>query len=167
MKTFITIILSILISVPSFAQDSDCNVKNKVHADGTLYYYLEPDTLYYTNSKQLLGNISTDKENYFISLYPLPAPSQAGSIKNYKPLEITLENGSVYNLECYDARVLDDSVFVIMYLFDEKENAEIFEHGVNQLILTSPEGTQTYILKLHKEQLLRSFNCLKGNIRKI
>lgn len=168
-SVFKILLLFIVSMSPLFlrAQDNDCVVKNLVHADGTMYYYIEPDTLYFTNAKQLKGGIITDKENYFITLYPFPVPTAVGSLKKYEPLELTLKNKQIESLEFYDARFMNDSTFVLWYLLDVKKNKLLFENEVEQVKITSPDSTLVYKLKLHKDGFLRHFNCLKANIKKI
>ena len=66
--SFTIVFLLVLSSFEVFAQ---CDIKNRVLADGTMVYYFEPADFYTTKSKSLKINIVTDKEHYFVALQPI------------------------------------------------------------------------------------------------
>ena len=69
-KRFLVFLL--LIKTTSLCAQPNCDIKNRVGADGALYYYIEYVRFYYTSEKQLEGGIVTDKEYYFLTLQPFP-----------------------------------------------------------------------------------------------
>lgn len=141
-------------------QQAGCDIKKYISPDQTMYYFVETDTFYYTQDKQLKGLVETDKENYFLSLQPVPAPASAGKLKLYKPLRVTLSNDSTYTLEFFDARFARDSIYTVMYLFDVKKHQAFLKHNIERVEMITPNLHETFIFRLHKEAVIEQLHCL-------
>jgi len=144
---------------PSFSQ---CEILNRIYPDGTMLYYMEPVTFYWTSAKSLKGCVVTDKENYFLELHPVPFPEKPAGNKLKEDLDLKLSNGTIYKLSHYDTHYADnDSVMEMMYIINKKEisdfqNFEVEEVGINMM---GNEGPRTYVFKLHKTALKEQLAC--------
>jgi len=147
-------------------QQNNCNIKNYLSPDGTMYYYVPVDTFYYTETKQLLGGMVTDKEHYFLTLQPLPKPAAIGSRKKYKPLTVTLENDSTFTLDFFDARFVNDTIYNVVYLFDSDKHRAFITNNVKEIKMQTPYIDESFVLKLHKDAIIQHINCL-NSIKKI
>jgi hypothetical protein len=141
---------------------SQCEILNRVSADGSMMYYVEPVNFYWTKTKSLTGGIVTDKENYFLELLPIPFPEEPIGNKLKEELELKLSDGNTYRLEHFDTRYIHkDTVMTILYLIDKKDldpmtNFEVIEAKINML---GEEGVRSYMFKLHKAALKEQLNC--------
>lgn len=153
------VFLVILISTKMIAQ---CEVKNRVLADGTMLYYFEPAVFYFTKSKSLKINIVTDKEHYFIALQPTPFPPRKEGKKIKEDLIIHLADQKQYKVTHYDTQYRqNDSVMQVLYLIDEKD-LEAFSKLEAVLAEINMEGTEfvrSYNFKLHKNAIMEQLNC--------
>lgn len=143
----------------SFAQ---CEIKNRIYPDGSMFYYIEPVNFYWTESKDLKGGIVTDKENYFLALQPSPYPERNKDIKLKEDLEMKLANDSVYYLEHFDTRYLEhDSIMQLLYLIDSKKIDAFleFEAISVRINMGDQEGLRSYFFKLHKAALKEQLAC--------
>jgi outer membrane protein assembly factor BamD (BamD/ComL family) len=159
MKSIILIILSVLVSPILFAQ---CEIHNKVQADGSMLYFLEPATFYTTKSKSLKIGIITDKENYFIALQPSPFPSKEVGKKIKEDLVIELADANKYKLEHFDTRYIKhDSVMQVLYLIDKKDLKAFssFEAVSADINMEGTEFIRNYAFKLHKKAIMQQLNC--------
>lgn len=162
MKTIylLTAFLCFLISSKSIAQ---CEIKNRVVADGTMQFYFEPTVFYTTKSKSLMINIVTDKEHYFIALQPMPFPSKKDGKKIKDDLIIELADKNIYKLTHYDTQYKNnDSIMEVLYLMDNKhvEAFSKFEATLAKINMKGTEFVRDYNFKLHKDAIMQQLNCL-------
>jgi len=110
---FTVLILLILGHAKSYAQ---CDIKNKMLADGSMIYYFDPAVFYTTKTKSLKINIVTDKENYYVALQPTPFPEKKEGKKITDDLIIRLADNNDYKLVHYDTQYIkNDSVMQVLY----------------------------------------------------
>ncbi|MCA1918414.1 MAG: hypothetical protein LDL38_03340 [Flavobacterium piscis] len=153
------VFLLFLLASEVFAQ---CDVKNKVLADGTMVYYFEPSDFYVTKSKSLKINIVTDKEHYFVALQPLPFPAKNDGKKIKDDLIIHLANKKEYKLTHYDTQYRqNDSIMQVLYLIDDKDLDDFskFEALVAKINMQGTEFVRDYTFKLHKDAILKQLTC--------
>ncbi len=149
----------LLISLVSFPQ---CEIQNRVSATGSMVYFMEPVNFYWTSSKSLNGCISTDKESYFLELFPIPFPEKPAGNDLKDNLELKLSGGKTCTLEHFDSRYIrKDTVFKLVYLIENKDlelltNFEVTEARIN---MNGDEGIRAYVFKLHKAALMEQLNC--------
>lgn len=149
----------VLLAPKVFAQ---CEIKNRVLADGTMMYYFEPENFYTTKSKSLKINIVTDKEHYFIALQPTPFPEKKIGKKIKDDLVIHLADNKQYKLAHYDTQYRhNDSVMQVLYLIDEKDIKAFskFEATVAEINMKGTEFVRDYTFKLHKDAIVRQLAC--------
>ena len=155
----VIVFLVLLISSKMIAQ---CEVKNKVLADGTMIYYFEPAVFYFTKSKSLKINIVTDKEHYFIALQPTPFPPKKDGKKIKEDLIIHLADQKQYKVTHFDTQYRqNDSVMQVLYLIDDND-IEAFSKLEAVLAEINMEGTEfvrSYNFKLHKDAIIEQLNC--------
>ena len=141
---------------------SQCEILNRIYPDGTMLYYMEPVTFYWTSAKSLKGCVVTDKENYFLELEPVPFPAKQAGKKLKEDLDLKLSNGKNYKLSHYDTHYADDdSVMEMLYIINKKEisdfqNYEVEEVNMNMM---GNEGNRPYVFKLHKAALKEQLAC--------
>jgi len=156
---FAIVFLVVLISTKMIAQ---CDIKNRVLADGTMLYYFEPSVFYFTKSKSLKINIVTDKEHYFIALQPTPFPPKKEGKKIKKDLIIHLADNKPYKVAHYDTQYREnDSIMQVLYLIDDKD-IEAFsklEALVAEINMEGTEFVRSYKFKLHKNAIIEQLNC--------
>lgn len=153
------VFLLVLLASEVFAQ---CDVKNKVLADGTMVYYFEPSDFYVTKSKSLKINIVTDKEHYFVALQPLPFPPKNDGKKIKDDLIIHLGNKKEYKLTHYDTQYRqNDSIMQVLYLIDDKDLDDFskFEALVAKINMQGTEFVRDYTFKLHKDAIVKQLTC--------
>lgn len=156
--SFLVIIL-LVISSKILAQ---CDVKNKLLADGTMVYYFDPAVFYTTKLKSLKINIVTDKEHYFIALQPTPFPSKKEGKKINDDLIVHLTDQKSYKLSHYDTQYMrNDSIMQVLYLMDDKdvEAFSKFEAVVAEINMKGTEFVRDYKFKLHKDAIIEQLNC--------
>ncbi|CAC9976475.1 hypothetical protein [Flavobacterium panici] len=156
---FSVLILLIFGSAESFAQ---CDVKNRVLADGSMVYYFDPAAFYTTKSKSLKINIVTDKENYFVALQPTPFPEKKIGKGIKDDLIIHLADNNAYKLTHYDTQyVKNDSVMQVLYLIDKKDLTAFskFEAVVASINMKGTEFIRDYNFKLHKDEIVKQLAC--------
>ncbi len=156
---FAIVFLVVLIGTKMIAQ---CEVKNRVLADGTMVYYFEPAVFYFTKSKSLKINIVTDKEHYFIALQPTPFPPKKEGKKIKEDLIIHLADQKQYKVTHYDTQYRqNDSVMQVLYLIDDKD-IEAFsklEAIIAEINMEGTEFVRSYNFKLHKDAIIEQLNC--------
>ncbi|MCM0668735.1 hypothetical protein [Flavobacterium tyrosinilyticum] len=141
---------------------AQCEVKNRVQADGSMIYYFEPAVFYTTKSKSLKINIVTDKENYFIALQPTPFPEKKVGKKSKDDLIIHLADSKTYNLAHYDTQYRrNDSIMQVLYLIDKKdlEAFSNYEAITAEINLQGTEFVRSYNFKLHKDAIIEQLKC--------
>lgn len=156
---FSVLILLIFGSTESFAQ---CDVKNKLLADGSMVYYFDPAVFYTTKSKSLKINIVTDKENYFVALQPIPFPEKKVGKEIKDDLIIHLADNNAYKLTHYDTQYIkNDSVMQVLYLIDKKDLTAFskFEAVVASINMKGTEFIRDYNFKLHKDEIVKQLAC--------
>lgn len=156
---FSALILLIFGSTESFAQ---CDVKNKLLADGSMVYYFDPAVFYTTKSKSLKINIVTDKENYFVALQPTPFPEKKTGKEITDDLIIHLADKNAYKLTHYDTQYIkNDSVMQVLYLIDKKDLTAFskFEAVVASINMKGTEFIRDYNFKLHKDEIVKQLAC--------
>lgn len=163
MKKFIEKIILVFVflsaSIFTFAQ---CEILNRVSPDGTMQYYMEPVNFYQTDSKSLKGCIVTDRESYYLKLYPVPFPEKPAGNKLKEDLELKLANGSTYKLKHWDTRyVQNDTVMTMLFYIEKSELDPIMKFEVVEvkIDMKGPEGIRTYQFKLHKSALREQLTC--------
>lgn len=143
---------------------AQCEVKNKVFPDQTMYYYLDPVVFFQTEKDLLKGNLVTDKENYFIQFIPSPFPPKSENKKFKSPALLHLSSGTTYTLENYDFRYRrSDSSLALMYLLPKKQLEEFREHDILwvNLDVEDEKGPRHYIFVMHKAIVREQLTCLE------
>ncbi|EJG01812.1 hypothetical protein FF52_07389 [Flavobacterium sp. F52] len=142
--------------------NAQCEVKNRVQADGSMIYYFEPAVFYTTKSKSLKINIVTDKEHYFVALQPMPFPEKKEGKKIKDDLIIHLADSKTYKLAHYDTQYRrNDSIMQVLYLIDDKDldafsNYEAVSAEIN---MQGTEFMRSYNFKLHKNAIVEQLKC--------
>jgi len=154
-----------LFGLGAFNLFPQCEIKNRIFPDQTMYFYMDPVTFFKTEKDFLRGNVTTDKENYFLQFIPSPFPPKTEKIKFKNNAIIHLTNKQTYTLECYDYRYTkNDSSLVLSFLLPKK-NIEEFENvDVDwlDLDLGDDRGKRHYIFILHKSALREQLICLEA-----
>ncbi len=146
----------------SFLSYSQCEILNRISPDGSMMYYIEPLNFYWTKTKALSGGIVTDKESYFLELFPTPFPEKPAGHELKDNLEMKLSDGKTYTLEHFDTRYIrKDTVMKLVYLIGKKDldlllGFEVTEVKIN---MKGDEGFRTYVFKLHKSALKEQLDC--------
>ena len=161
MKNISFLILVVLLVVGSkiFAQ---CDIKNRLLADGTMVYYFDPAVFYTTKSKSLKITIVTDKEHYFIALQPTPFPAKKEGKKIKDDLIVHLADKKSYKLSHYDTQYMrNDSIMQVLYLIDDKDVEAFSKFGavVAEIDMKGTEFIRDYNFKLHKNAIMEQLNC--------
>lgn len=159
-KIIFTIVFLILVFSAKVA--GQCDVKNRMLADGTMLYYFDPAVFYFTKSKSLKINIVTDKEHYFIALQPTPFPPKKEGKKIKEDLIIHLADKKKYKATHYDTQYRqNDSVMQVLYLIDDKdiESFAKLEATVAEINMEGTEFIRSYNFKLHKDAIMEQLNC--------
>ncbi|WPO79582.1 hypothetical protein [Flavobacterium sp. KACC 22761] len=146
----------------SFETTAQCDVKNRVLADGTMMYYFGPAVFYTTNSKSLKINIVTDKEHYFIALQPTPFPSKKEGKKIKDDLIMHLADNKIYKLAHYDTEYIhNDSIMQVLYLIDKNDvnSFSQFEAVTAEINMQGTEFVRSYNFKLHKNAIKEQLAC--------
>lgn len=147
-----------------FRFNAQCEVKNRIGADQSMYYYIKSELFFYTEAKSLKGNMTTDKHNYFLRLSPKPFPEKEEKKKLDHPIKIVLTNDSAIVLENFDVEYRSrDTSLSLMYLIPENYLPLFMEHDVKSLTidLGDQNGERHYGFVLHKATLREQLNCLK------
>lgn len=147
-----------------FRFNAQCEVKNRIGADQTMYYYIKSELFYYTEVKSLKGNMTTDKQNYFLRLSPKPFPEKEEKKELDHSIKIVLTNDSTIVLENFDVEYRSrDTSLSLMYLIPDKLLSLFMEHDVKSLTidLGDQNGERHYVFVLHKATLREQLNCLK------
>ena len=158
-KAFLLLLVCLAGSIVAFPQ---CAIQNFIYPDGSMFYYIEPVNFYWTKSIELKGGVVTDKENYYLALQPSPFPEKPLGNKLKDDLELKLANDSIYHLEHFDTRYLEqDSVMQILFLINKKGlqdflNFEVISVKIN---MGEKEGIRTYTFKLHKSAIREQLAC--------
>ncbi len=154
------------ISISAFSQ---CQILNRVSADGSMQHYMQPVNFYWTQSKSLSGCIVTDMENYFIKLQPVPFPKKPSGNKLKSDLELKLADGTTYKLKHFDTRYSEnDTVMEMLYLIDKKDLETLMklEVSVAKIDMKGDEGIRSYVFKLHKSALKEQLVCFLNQEKK-
>ncbi|MDI1353795.1 MAG: hypothetical protein PSX36_02670 [bacterium] len=163
MNTKIFRLLGTLILMATSAQyDAQCEIKSKIASDGNLYYYLGPEQFYWSSAKKLRGGIFTDKEYFYLVLWPQPFPEKPAAQKLKENMQVKLANDSLYQLEYYYSDYdQGDTSLQLMYLIDKKDVKAFTRSEINQVMISlgDSSGVRTYNLKLHKDALQIQMNC--------
>jgi hypothetical protein len=141
---------------------SQCEIKYRVFPDGMMQYYMEPVNFYWTEAKSLRGCISTDKENYFLALMPLPFPPKPAGHKLNKDLRMILSDGNSYILEHFDTRYFGkDTIMQMLFLIKKADLDNLLAQQVVSVTLDmmGTEGLRTYTFKLHRSALKEQLDC--------
>ncbi len=140
---------------------AQCKISQDKFPDGTMYQQTEKSLMYQTSKKKIVERLSTDEENYFISISPSPfLPKPAGE-KQKKDLIAFLSNGKSYKLAHFDSRYLDkDSSFQMLFLFDKKDIADFQKYDIKRIVLNDGTAVDaTYTLVLHPDAVKKQFAC--------
>ena len=139
-----------------------CEIKNRIYSDGSMIYYIEPVNFYWTKAKSLQGGISTDMENYYLELQPVPFPEKPAGNKLKDDLEVKLSDGKAYTLRHYDTRYIrKDTVMKMVFLIDMQFLDQFQDYQVTEVRINmgEKEGIRTYVFQLHKEALKEQLSC--------
>lgn len=142
--------------------DAQCDIRNMIGIDGTMYYYLDTVTFYRSTEKQLLGTLVTDKESYFISVMPTPFPSRKVAEKLKDSLEVRLSNEKFYKLaHFYSNYNKADSIYRIMFMISGKDLKDFKEYDLEEVKINmgAGEGIRTYFISLHKRAIRDNLAC--------
>lgn len=156
---FIIVLFLIFINLKLHAQ---CEIKNRVLADGTMTYYFDPADFYVTKTKSLKINIVTDKEHFYIALQPSPFPVKKDGKKIKEDLVIHLSDQNIYKLEHYDTQYMhNDSIMQVLYLIDQKDVKAFskFEAVVAEINIEETGIVRNYDFKLHKDAIVKQLAC--------
>lgn len=159
-KISVVILFLVFLITPKIV--AQCNIKNRVSADGTMMYYFDPAVFYTTKSKSLKINIVTDKEHYFIALEPTPFPPKKESKEIKGDLVIHLADNKTYKLAHYDTQYRhNDSIMQVLYLIDDKDIDAFskFEALVAEIKMEGTEFVRDYTFKLHKDAIVKQLAC--------
>ncbi|MEN2489733.1 hypothetical protein AAYQ05_18160 [Flavobacterium sp. B11] len=157
--SFLVLFLCFVFNAKSIAQ---CEIKNRVQADGSMIYFFEPAVFYTTKSKSLKINIVTDKEHYFVALQPTPFPEKKVGKKIKEDLVMHLADNKTYTLAHYDTQYRrNDSIMQVLYLIDDKDldafsNYEAVSAEIN---MQGTEFVRSYNFKLHKNAIVEQLKC--------
>lgn len=141
---------------------AQCDIKNRVQADGSMLYYFDPAVFYTTKSKSLKINIVTDKEHYFVALQPTPFPDKKIGKKIKEDLIIHLADKNTYKLTHYDTQYRrNDSIMQVLYLIDDKDVNAFSNYGAvtAEINMEGTEFVRSYNFKLHKNAIMEQLNC--------
>lgn len=155
----------IAISTASFPQ---CEVRNKLSANGTMLYFMEPVVFYWTKTMELKGNVVTDGENYFLGFQPVPFPEKSVGKKLKGDIELKLANDRVYRLPHYDTHYLEkDSILELFYIIDNQDLKDLvdYEAAEVRIDMQGDEGVRTYVFKLHKNAIQEQLACFSEQAR--
>jgi hypothetical protein len=160
-KLIKTALATLLLSVtlPSFSQ---CDILNRVSPDGTMQYYVKPVNLYWTKTKSLKGCIVTDKENYFLVLYPNPFPEKPEGKKLREDLVLKLADGTDYEMKHYDSRYLEnDTALEMSFLMPKSDIEKVMNFQITEakIDMKGNEGIRSYVFKLQKDALREQLTC--------
>ena len=156
------LLASSLFVVAMLNVSSQCDIKNRIGIDGTMYYYLDPVKFYQTDSKQLFGGVVTDKESYFLTLIPTPFPDKKLAEKLKDSLLVKLSNNKQYKLEHFYSRYnKEDSTFRMMFLIDKNSLTDFRNHDVEEVAINmgQEEGLRVYTFRLHKSAIRENLAC--------
>lgn len=162
MKHFICLLFLFFLQGSIRAQ---CEVKNRVFPDQTMYYYVEPVVFYQTEKNRLRGNIITDKENYFLQFMPEPFPPKSENKKFKSPAVVHLSSGTTYTLEYYDYRYRrTDSTLALMFLLPKKQLSEFKDNDIVwvNLDVEDEKGPRHYVFVMHKAVIREQMECLES-----
>jgi len=156
--------LSVLLGMFAFLPNSiaQCEIKNLIYPDGSMMYYIEPVNFYYTSSKSLRGGISTDKENYYLELLPVPFPEKPAGNKLKENLDMRLSDGNWYSLQHYDTRYSrKDTALKMIFLIDKEFMDQFLKLDVTdvKIDMMDSAGIRAYVFKLHKSALRDQLEC--------
>jgi len=143
---------------------AQCEVKNKVYPDQTMYFFMDPVVFFQTDENLLKGNLLTDKENYFLQFMPAPFPKKSENRKFKSPAIIHLASGQTYTLENYDYRYRrSDSTLALMFILPKKQLDEFRENDISwvDLDLGDERGARHYIFVMHKAVIREQLECLE------
>jgi hypothetical protein len=164
MKRTIIFLVFLFCSITSvFAQ---CKISQEKFPDGTMYQQTEISLMYQTAKKKIIERLSTDEENYFISISPSPfLPKPAGE-KQKTDLLVFLSNGKSHKLSHFDSRYINkDSSFIMLFLFDKKDIADFQKYDIKKIVLNDgTAGDATYTLVLHPDAVKKQFACFKKKV---
>jgi len=157
---FLSLAFTLFLCLESVGQD--CNIKNKMRPDGSIYYFMDPVLFFNTTENQIYGGVVTDKESYFLTLTPRPFPPKSKGNKLNKDLFITLSNQKEFKLDHFDSQYIDDTTLVIFYLIGKDALPEFRDQDIEsvKLDLGTDKGVQTYQFRLHKSALKQQLVCL-------
>ena len=158
----ISFLIVVFLAIANSTMHAQCDIRNKILADGTMVYYFDPAVFYTTKSKSLKINIVTDKEHYFIALQPNPFPVKKEGKKIKDDLIIQLADKKEYKLPHYDTQYMrNDSIMQVLYLMDDKdvEAFSKFEALVAKINMRGTEFIRDYNFKLHKDAIMEQLNC--------
>ncbi len=143
---------------------SQCEVKNRVFPDQTMYYYMDPVVFFQTDKNVLRGNLLTDKEHYFLQFMPAPFPAKSENKKFKSPAIVHLASGTTYTLEYYDYRYRKtDSTLALMYLLPKKQMDDFRNNDIIwvDLDVEDEKGARHYIFVMHKAVIREQLECLE------
>jgi len=156
-----TVLLTALLTI-SFNSFPQCEIKNRLYADGSIFYYLEPVNFYYTKAKSLKGGIVTDKEDYYLELEPVPFPEKPAGLKLKEDLEVTLSTGNSFKLKHFDTHYEQkDTVMKMLFFIDKEVYVQFLNFEVSgvKINMMGDEGIRPYVFKLHKAALKEQLDC--------
>jgi hypothetical protein len=156
--------LSVLLGMFAFLPDllAQCEIKNRIYPDGSMMYYIAPVNFYFTKSKSLRGGITTDKENYYLELLPVPFPEKPAGNKLKENLDLRLSDGKWYTLQHYDTRYTrNDTALKMIFLIDKEVMDQFLSLDVTDVKINMMDsaGIRAYVFKLHKSALREQLEC--------
>ncbi len=161
-KVKYTLALLIFIASVSFAS-AQCDVRQRVMADGSLYNYVAPVMLYQTATRTLQGGVMTDGENYFLELRVTP---KLVPMPDKVALTLTLTNDEKYTLDMFDRRSsANDSSLVTTFLMAKDKIEDFSTNEINTVDMMYDKQDSTYnvyTLKLHRALIKEHLECLKS-----
>lgn len=143
---------------------AQCDIQNKIYADGTMYHFVSPVVFYQNGDKKLQGSVVTDNENYFIVLAPEPFPERSKAVKLKDKSYLTLSNHQKYELEFYD--VSYDTLLKLFYKINKDKVEDMLKYDAEQIAINmgTEEGERIYTFNLHKGIIREELICLRNRI---
>ncbi len=160
----IKIILPLLLLLASAGLAvAQCDVRQRIMPDGSMYSYVAPVLLYQTSERMLQGGVMTDGENYFLELRVTPKLASKPDKAN---LTLRLSNRQSYKLDMFDMRTsANDSSLVMTFLLPKNKVEDFAKNEVDRVEIIYDQQSSTdnvYTLKLHRALIREHLACLKS-----
>ncbi len=145
----------------------ECDIKNSVMPDGSMWYRVEEKDFYITSEKKLRGGILTDGDRYYLYLKPFPLIPKSKKKDLRADAVLQLTNGASFHLKNIDAQFQADTAVIVLYLIEESQLEPFRDYPVQSATLPGADGKPVdYNFVLHKETLREQLACFIENRKK-